>query len=237
MSKEMPVELTGIDGDCVNRLANYKKFLEIFEVDTLTYAQEQMAEQIIYWSTVYGDSRKFLGDKIEEEYGKVLTPEQKKRILGYKFKDWGRFSREFLFLEGADKETGEIDTIISRLWNENYNLMQLLGDELFTYKEEIEKRVQKIDKTLFEIEYEDLQELYISAPVRRMTWQTILLLRELCSVMGSYPNKVFVEMAREHQEDKKRTVSRKRKFEELYKKCKGEERECVVVKLFCNTCG
>ena len=228
VSKEMPVELTGIDGDCVNRLANYKKFLEIFEVDTLTYAQEQMAEQIIYWSTVYGDSRKFLGDKIEEEYGKVLTPEQKKRILGYKFKDWGRFSREFLFLEGADKETGEIDTIISRLWNENYNLMQLLGDELFTYKEEIEKRVQKIDKTLFEIEYEDLQELYISAPVRRMTWQTILLLRELCSVMGSYPNKVFVEMAREHQEDKKRTVSRKRKFEELYKKCKGEEREWLA---------
>lgn len=225
VSKNVPIEITGIDGDCVNRLANYKKFLEVFEVETLTDQQEKMAENIILWSTLYGDSKKFLKEKIEDEYGDQLTQEQEKRILGYKFKDWGRLSRQFLLLEGADKNTGEIQTIISRLWNENYNLMQLLGDDLFTYKEEIEKKTFRTSKLLLEIEYEDLKELYISAPVRRMTWQTILILKELTSVLGKCPDKVFVEMAREHQEDKKRTVSRKKKFEELYKKCRGEEHQ------------
>lgn len=219
------VEITGIDGDFVNRLANYKKFVEVFQTEQLTYEQTQIAEKIIFWSTVYGDSRKFLKEKIEEEYGQVLTKEQIKRIIGYKFKDWGRLSKEFLQMEGADKKTGEIDTIISRMWNENYNLMQLLGDDLFTYREELLQKTKGIEKTLVEIEYEDLEGLYISAPVRRMTWQTILILRELTSVMGAYPDKVFVEMAREHQQDGKRTVSRKKKFVELYKNCKGEERQ------------
>lgn len=48
---------------------------------------------------------KFLREKIEDEYGAIFTAEQKKRILGYKFRDWGRLSKEFLTLEGADKES------------------------------------------------------------------------------------------------------------------------------------
>lgn len=220
---ESQIELTGIDGDFVNRLANYKKFLEIFDTDTLTYEQEQMAEQIIFWATVYGDSRKFLKEKIQETYGDVLSPEQLKRILGYKFRDWGRLSKAFLCMEGADKSTGEIETIISRMWNENCNLMQLLSGEHYTYREEVEQRTKRIEKTLSEIAYEDLEELYISAPVKRMTWQTILILKELYAVIGTFPDKIFVEMAREHGEKNVRTVSRKKKFAELYKNCKDEE--------------
>jgi CRISPR-associated endonuclease Csn1 len=68
--------LTGIDGDFTNRLANYKKFLEIFETDTLTYEQEQIAENIIYYSTIYGDSKKFLEERIRELYGEVLNEKQ-----------------------------------------------------------------------------------------------------------------------------------------------------------------
>lgn len=223
VDNETPIDLSGIDGDFVNRLANYKKFSEVFYVETLTYEQEQMAEQIIFWSTVYGDSKKFLREKIQENYGEVLSSNQIKRILGYKFRDWGRLSREFLLLEGADKTTGEISTIISRMWNENYNLMQLLSSEQFTYREEVEKKTKHMEKTLSEITYEDLEDLYISAPVRRMTWQTILILKELCGVLGQYPDKVFVEMAREHGEKNTRTVSRKKKFMDLYKSCKDEE--------------
>ncbi len=223
VSSDMPVEITGIDGDCINRLSNYKKFLEVFKTETLTYEQEKIAEDIILWGTLYGDSKHFWKEKIEEKYGEILTPEQKKRILGYRFRDWSRLSREFLCLEGESKQTGETASIISRLWNENYNLMQLLGDE-FTYKNVIEERTNQINKVLSEIQYEDLMELYISAPVRRMTWQTILILKELQKVLGRYPDKIFVEMAREHRKESGRTVSKKRKFEELYKKC-GEEAE------------
>ena len=103
--------------------------------------------------------------------------------------------------------------------------MELIESDNFTYKQNIEERAKVIDKTLSEIVYEDLDELYISAPVRRMTWQTILVLKEITEVMGEAPARVFVEMARDPNAEKKRTESRKNKFLALYKNCKEEERE------------
>lgn len=227
IEKEEESKISGIDGDFVNTLSNYKKFLEIFQVDILTYEQEQMAEQIVLWSTIYGDSKSFLREKIEDAYAEVLSQNQIKRILGLKFKDWGRFSKEFLLQIGADKETGEIQTIISRMWNENYNLMQLLSSR-FTYEEAIKEKSMKIEKTLLEIEYSDLEGMYLSAPVKRMVWQTILLLKEIYQIMGYAPKRIFVEMARDNNAEKKRTSSRKNKLISLYKNCKDESRNWIA---------
>lgn len=215
------IEISGIDGDFKNTLCNYAKFCAIFDTDVLTYEQEKIAEKIIFWSTIYGDSKKFLKEKIEENFSDILNKEQIKRILGLKFKDWGNLSKEFLQLKGVEKATGEIDTIISKMWNEQYNLMELLSNR-FTYLEEVENKTKKIEKTLNEIAYEDLEELYISAPVRRMIWQTILILKELYCVLGCAPKRIFVEMARNHDSKKERKDSRKQKFAELYKNCQDE---------------
>lgn len=215
------VEVTGIDGDFKNTLSNYRKFCEIFGVDVLTYEQEKIAEQIIFWCTVYGDSKKFLKEKIEENYADILNETQVKRILGLKFKDWGKLSKEFLELEGREKATGESSTIISKMWNDNLNLMELLSDR-FTYLDAIEDKTKRLEKTLSEIAYEDLEELYISAPVRRMIWQTILILKELNKVLGCAPKKIFVEMARQEDAKKERKDSRKQKFVDLYRNCKDD---------------
>lgn len=216
--------LTGIDGDFTNRLANYKKFLEIFETDTLTYEQEQIAENIIYYSTIYGDSKKFLEERIRELYGEVLNEKQIKRILGLKFKDWGRFSRELLELAGKDKNKDKVCSIISKMWNDNYNFMELMSKARFTYVDEIEKRTKKIEKTLSDIQYEDLEELYISAPVKRMIWQTVLVLKELVEIIGYPPERIFVEMTR-YTGAKERKDSRKSNLLSLYDNCKKEERD------------
>lgn len=221
VNAEDEVEITGIDGDLTNTLASYAKFREVFETEILTYEQEKIAEKIIFWSTIYGDSKKFLRDKIQEEYKDVFTKEKMNRILGYKFKDWGRLSRAVLELEGADRQTGEIKSIISRMWDENYNLMQLLSED-FTYSEVLEERHTKVEKLFSELEYEDLQEFHLSAPVKRMVWQTMLIIKELCDVLGNEPARIFVEMARENNAPKERKESRKKKFEELYKKCKED---------------
>lgn len=217
-------DISGIDGDFTNKLANYKKFTEIFGVQTLTYEQEQMAENIIFYSTVYGDSKEFLEERIREQYGNRLDDKQINRILGMKFKDWGRLSKELLELQGTDKQTGEVSSIVSRMWNENYNLMELIATDRFSYGYEIKQKSNTIEKTLTDIEYSDLEELYISAPVKRMVWQTILVLKELEKVMQGAPEKIFVEMARDPNAEKKRTESRKKKFLELYKSCKKESR-------------
>lgn len=218
-------DITGIDGGFTNHLSNYVKFVKILGVSSLNFEQEKMVERIIFWATVYGDTKKFLKEKIENEFGTILTKDQIKRILGFKFKDWGRLSQKLLEIEGADKRTGEVQTVIQRMWNENYNLMELIESGDFTYRKEIEKYAGKLEKSLSEIVYEDLEDLYISAPVRRMIWQTILVLKEICQVMGYGPSKVFVEMARDPNAVKQRTVSRKSKFAELYKKCKEEGRD------------
>ena len=84
--------------------------------------------------------------------------------------------------------------------------MQLLSNH-FTYVEEVEERSEKLEKDLSEIKYEDLEGQYLNAPVRRMVWQTILVVRELVNVLGNEPEKIFVEMARDKEIDPQRTVS------------------------------
>ena len=213
--------ITGIDQDFTNTCANYARFCAIFEADTVTYEQEKMAEEIIYLSTIYGDAKKVLKKQLADQFGTVLSDKQLQRISGMKFRDWGRLSRELLELEGADYSTGEVKTVIRRLWDENRNLMQLLSDD-YDYASRIEERTNRVKKTLDEVVYEDLTDLYISAPVRRMVWQTIKIVKEIHAVMGYGPKRIFIEMAREANAPKKRTESRKKKFLELYKKC-GEE--------------
>lgn len=220
------VEVSGFDGTFANALLTYGKFRDVFETDVLTDSQIKAVEDVVKWSTVYGDSKKFLEEKINENYGptsdnKIFTEKQIKRVLGYKFKDWGQLSKEFLYLEGADKDTGEILPIISRMWNENLNLMELLSGR-FTYREALSERINNIEKGLDEIEYDDLENLYISAPVRRMTWQALLILKEIYGIMGCAPKKIFVEMARSEEEKGVRKSSRKKRLEELYKNCKEE---------------
>lgn len=92
------------------------------------------------------------------------------------------------------------------------------------YVDEIEKRTKKIEKTLSDIQYEDLEELYISAPVKRMIWQTVLVLKELVEIIGYPPERIFVEMTR-YTGAKERKDSRKSNLLSLYDNCKKEERD------------
>ena len=90
------------------------------------------------------------------------------------------------------------------------------------------KSAEEAAKTLETFEYADLDGMYLPAPVKRMIWQTILLLKEIVPVMGCEPKRVFVEMAREHGEKDKRTGSRKKQLLDAYKKC---EKDPVVTAL------
>lgn len=211
-------------GGFTNTLSNYHKFMEIFNVQVLTDRQVNIAEEVIFFSTVYGDSKGFLKERITEYFGEELNTAQIKRICGYRFKDWGNMSREFLTMEGADTSTGEIKPLIARMWDENQNLMQLMSDEFYTYRSELEERTEKIEKTLREVTHEDLKEMYISAPVRRMVWQTIRVVQEIEQVMEEEPERIFVEMTRSSKSDKNRTVSRKKRLEGLYKGCAESEK-------------
>ncbi|WP_296400213.1 type II CRISPR RNA-guided endonuclease Cas9 [uncultured Acidaminococcus sp.] len=223
VAKTDPIELSGVDGDFKNTLTSYARFSALLGVPELTKAQEDMAEKIIEWGTAFGESKKFLREKIVDTYGSELTAAQLKRLMGYKFRDWGRLSRKFLNLQGIDKTTGEQLPLIAKMWESNYNLMELLSDQ-FTYKDTLEKFTDHKVKELNEVQFEDLDGLYLSNPVKRMIWQTVLILKELHHVLGEAPSRIFVEMARDNNAEKKRNESRKSRLLELYKSLKNEGR-------------
>ncbi len=216
--------ISGIDGDFKASLSSWGKFLPIFAEELHKDHVQAVVEEIIYWGTIYGEDKRFLKERITGKYGDELTKEQIDRITGYKFKDWGRLSKSFLELGGSNKIDGEILSIIQKMWHTNCNLMELLSEE-YTYVDELRDKCIRLEKTLQEFEYDDLDDMYLSAPVKRMVWQTILVLNDIEKVLGGGPKKIFVEMTRSDGEKNRRTQSRKAKFMELYKGCKEDGRQ------------
>ena len=99
--------------------------------------------------------------------------------------------------------------------------MQLLSSD-YMFMESIEEFNH--GKKNMTLTYETIENLYVSPAVKREIWQTLKILKEIQKVMGGEPKRVFIEMAREHQESK-RTDSRKSWLMDLYKACKKEERD------------
>ena len=113
--------------------------------------------------------------------------------------------------------------IITALWETNENLMKLLSGK-YDYTKQIEQwNAGQMKKG--EIEYQDIEELYVSPAVKRPIWQTIKIVREITNIMGGAPKRIFVEVAREPGEKGVRKVSRRNQLLDLYKACKKEAPE------------
>lgn len=227
LDKNDPSQLSGIDQNINNSLTSYGKFYALFGEELGKDSVCQMAERIIWLCTVYGDSKSMLKKCIVKEFGDKLTDEQIKRISGFRFKDWGSLSKELLELPGCDKSTGEIIPLIRAMWETNHNFMELIHSDAFTFQDSLQDKQTNALKVLGDFEVEDLDEYYFSAPVKRMIWQTILVIREIEKVMGSAPKRVFIEMTRSDEEkgDKGRKDSRGKALLALYKSIKDNERD------------
>lgn len=220
-------QLSGVDQTINSSLSTYGKFKAIFGDQIDEDDCKKMVEKIVFWCTVYGDSKKYLKQQLEENYADVLSEAQIKRILGFKFKDWGNLSKELLELPGCDKTTGENVSLIRMMWNANMNFMELLNNDLYTYKDALKDRQESAVKTLKELKAEDLDEYYFSAPVKRMIWQTILIIREIEKVMGCPPKRLFIEMTRKEDDKKQRTESREKKLLEAYREESAEWKNAI----------
>lgn len=214
------VEITGIDGNFKASLTAYHDFKEILTGTELTKKDK---ENIITNIVLFGDDKKLLKKRLNRLYPQI-TPNQLKKICALSYKGWGRFSKKFLEeITVPDPETGEVWNIITALWESNNNLMQLLSNN-YQFMDEIETyNMGKQAKTL---SYETVENMYVSPSVKRQIWQTLKIVKELEKVMKGSPKRVFIEMAREHQESKQ-TESRKKRLIDLYKACKNEEKDWV----------
>ena len=187
-------ELSGFDGNFKASMSSYITLKDkVFGEELEKYSVWQIAEDIILWITLYGEDQKMLRRVIKRHYGEKLSEKQIESLVKLKFQGWGRLSRRFLNeLEGVDCETGECMTIMQGLRNTQNNLMQLLSQQ-YTFMEMIEEEngAYHID----EITYDNLvKDMVISPSVKRAVWQSVQIVEEIKEVMGSQPEKIFVEI-------------------------------------------
>ena len=208
--------ISGIDGDFKSSM----KSLNDMRVLLGESFQEGIAEEIIRLSTIFGDDREMLHQRLTSAFQGILPVGVIKRASAKRYTGWGRLSERLLTgLQAPHPETGEFRSIMQMLWDTNNNLMQLLSREFF-FQDALKEYNQR-HKQEQGFDYQLVDELYISPSVKRAVWQAMKIVREIRKVTGRDPDKVFIEMARGAQK-KVRTESRKKTLSELYKKC-GED--------------
>ena len=220
--------LSGTDGDFKQSLNSYIDFKNILGEKIDSDACRAKVEEIIKLIVLYVDDKSYLQKKIKSAYKNYFTDNEIKKMSTLNYKDWGRLSEKLLLkVEGADKETGESESIMHFMREYNYNLMELLSNR-FTFAEEIQK-LNPIDER--KLSYEMVDELYLSPSVKRMLWQSLRVVDEIRKIIGNDPKKIFIEMARGKEEKNSRKESRKNNILKFYKDGKkdfikeiGEER-------------
>lgn len=172
---------------------------------------------------MFDEGGKIYRRKLKDELGHILTEDEIRKVSSLKFSGWSRLSREFLEeVKGYSYETEEgFESIIQVLEDTNDNLMQALSSK-YTFTEELNKRNQ-VKEGIEKISYDNvMRDSYISAPVKRMVWQTIQICEEIRSIQGGAPEKIFLEMTRNPELKKTRKDSRRSDLIALYKKCKDD---------------
>lgn len=220
-------DLSGFDQNFKASLSAQLDFeKQIFKEDFKKDSVKKIAEDIIRWKTIYGDDNRMVQNLVRQQYPEVFSEEQLKKLNRLHYSGWGNFCAKFLTgIEGVHKETGQQFTILQALWETNCNLMQLLSKQ-YTFQNAIEECNALNAGEIKSVDYDSLvRDLYTSPANKRAIWQTIQITEEIKKVMKGVPDKIFIEMARGEEKEKKRTQSRKDRLMELYAACESDVRE------------
>lgn len=189
------IELKGIEGSFNASLTAYHDLLKILDQDFLDDADNaQIIEDIVLTLTLFED-RKMIRERLSQ-YANILTTAQLKKLERRHYTGWGRLSAKLI--HGIrNKENGK--TILDYLIDDgkaNRNFMQLINDDGLTFKDTI-AQAQRIG------EVDNLQEIVAdiagSPAIKKGILQSLKIVDELVAIMGSKPQNIVVEMARENQ--------------------------------------
>lgn len=220
-------DLSGFDQNFKASLSAQLDFeKQIFKEDFKKDSVKKIAEDIIRWKTIYGDDNRMVQNMVRQQYPEVFSEEQLKKLNRLHYSGWGNFCAKFLTgIEGVHEDTGQQFTILQALWETNCNLMQLLSKQ-YTFQNAIEECNALNAGEIKSVDYDSLvRDLYTSPANKRAIWQTIQITEEIKKVMKGAPDKIFIEMARGEEKEKKRTQSRKDRLMELYAACESDVRE------------
>lgn len=212
--------LSGVDDAIHSDLRSFHDFRQLLSTGLLNEAQ---TERIIERITCTEDKLR-LKRWLKKEYP-VLSEHDIDYIARLNYKDFGRLSAAFLNqLEGVDRQTGEIFTILKALWETNCNLMELLSSS-YSFTEVLENlRKEYYAEKSGSLERQ-LEDMYLSNAVKRPVRQALEIVTEVTKALGMPPARIFVETTRGAKPEQKnrRTKTRRQQLEELYAKCDAED--------------
>ena len=189
-------------------------------------ALQEKAEQVLFDLTMFEDNdvRKERLEALE------LSKSQVRYLLSRRYKGWGKLSGKILdeltspAVNPLTDEVLEKDmTVIELMSHYPLNFMEIYETENhYTFKKQVETendRHKPNEEDLIDSEY-------VSPAMKRSLRQTLKVVSELKKILRidgflSY----FVECTREQSKTKQRTLSRRRKLEEIYKACKIESED------------
>lgn len=225
--------ISGVDDVLQASLKSYNDFVAIFGREHVDNSKA-MIEDVILWLTLFSDEKKMLERKIREKYPQ-LQEQHIKAIKRLKYTGWGRLSRRLLDSEDVsffDSAMQKPITVIGAMRRESLNLMQLLSDSSpYGFMDRIQE-CNMGSTDIVSLTYQQVEELAVSPAIKRAVWQTIQIVKEIKKVAGHEPEKIFIEVARGGEAEKKRTISRKNKLLALYEACKKEAPELYNQQLY-----
>lgn len=219
IDKDGEHEITGMAGDAIQATLKSKQMLEGAIHDKA--ADEKLCEDIIRTITVFGDESR-IRKKLDADHPGKFTEQELKALSKLRFEGWGRLSKKLLTgLYDMCPETGTEMNIIQMLESTDRNFMEIYNK--FSFHEQVDKHNRSMT-TDDEITYQTLESMYMSPAVRRATWRTISVVRDVIDCIGHEPKKVFVETTRDVRgaNEGKRSDSRKDNLVQMYKACRED---------------
>lgn len=183
-------------------------FKKIFgPIDDTNY---ELIESIIYDVTVFNEG-KILKERLKNKY--KLDDEKIKKILKLKYTGWSRLSKKLINGIRTKRNNKQDATILDIMKESNKNLMEIINDDKYDFKEIIEKENSENSKNGFDID--DVNKLAGSPAIKKGIWQSLLVVQELTKYMKCQPENIYIEFAREEGK-KRRTTSRVKQLQNIY---------------------
>ena len=205
------------DGKFANNMQSYIDFFGENGIFIGTDYDEENAEEIIEWITIFED-KDILEKKVRDNYSK-LSENQIKKILVKKYSGWGSLSKKLLMTKYyKDKETELYKSILDLMYETDKNFMQIINDDKYNFQKMIQEYNNIKDNK--KLNYSVVEELATSPATKRGIYQALKVVEELVDYIGYEPKNIAIEMARS-DEEKVRKDTRKDYIKKLYDGCKN----------------
>lgn len=210
-------DLGGFDLDIPVHLTAMQDYRKLTSTDIDMIDMENVVRII----TLFPDDSEMIRRRLKADYGESITDEDVQFLSSRRYRDWGRLSEKLLSgIRGASARDYD-KTIIEMMREEPLLLMELLSSD-YSFIDQINEHNRAQSPLSRDISYSLVDDYMTSPAVKRMIWQTLLVYKDIKTIMKGPPEKIFVEVARDDLVTKERTRSRKRQLQELYEACRRD---------------